>query len=85
MNQQPGRLDQLAVNILAHLVRTHAPSIAPVWDNGLGALVEYGMGHALPAHPVQSIQVGNMQIPLELAAAFCRAVKLLPEGPRAGS
>jgi hypothetical protein len=82
--QQQGRLDQLAVNILAHLVRTHAPSIAPVWDNGLGALVEYGMGRALPQGQVVSLQIGGMQIPLELAAAFCRAVKLLPEGPRVG-
>ena len=84
MSQQPGRIDQLAVNILAHLVRTHAPSIAPVWDNGLGALVQYGMGSVLPNQPVVSLQIGNMQIPLELAAAFCRAVKLLPEGPHVG-
>ena len=82
--QQPGRIDQLAVNILAHLVRTHAPSIAPVWDNGLGALVQYGMASVLPSQPVVSLQIGNMQIPLELAAAFCRAVKLLPEAPHVG-
>ena len=84
MSQQPGRVDQLALNILAHLVRTHAPSVAPVWDNGLGKLIEYGLGHALPNQPVVSLQIGNMQIPLELAAAFCRAVKLLPEGPHVG-
>ena len=84
MSQQPGRIDQLAVNILAHLVRTHAPQIAPVWDNGLGKLVEYGMGSVLPNQPVVALQIGNMQIPLELAAAFCRAVKLLPEGPHVG-
>ena len=85
MTQQPGRLDQLAVNILAHLVRTHVPTMQPVWDNGLGALVEYGAGRMIPNAPVQSIQIGNLQIPMELAAAFCRAVQLLPEGPRVGA
>ena len=83
--QQPGRVDQLAVNVLAHLIRTHAPGMVPVWDNGLGALVAHGLGQALPNAPVQAIRIGNLQIPLELAAAFCRAVKLLPEGPRAGA
>lgn len=85
MTQQPGRLDQLAVNILAHLIRTHAPKAVPVWDNGLGALVEYGMGRFVPAQPVRSIRIGQMDVPLELLASFARAVKLLPEGPHVGA
>jgi hypothetical protein len=85
MTQQPGRLDQLAVNILAHLIRTHVPAVAPVWDNGLGALVEYGMGKALPNLPVRTIRIGQVDVPLELLASFARAVKLLPEGQRVGA
>lgn len=82
--QQPGRLDQLAFNVLAHLARRHAPGMMPVWDNGGGKLVEYGLGRLLPNTAVQTIPLGNVQIPMDLAAAFCRALKLLPEGPDAG-
>lgn len=86
MTQQPGRLDQLAVNVLAHLIRTHgAPSLLAVWENGGAALVEYGIARIVPAQPVQSVQVGNMMIPMDLLASFARAVKLLPEGPHAGT
>jgi hypothetical protein len=84
MTQQPGRLDQLALNILAHVVRTHgAPFWVGIWDNGGAALIEYGIARLIPTQPVQSVQVGQMQIPLDLLSAFARAAKLLPEGPRA--
>lgn len=83
--QEQGRLDQLAVNILAHLIRTRAPNVAPVWDNGLGSLATHYAPRLLPSHPVDSVRIGQLNIPLDLLAAFARAAKLLPEGPRVGA
>ena len=83
MTQDRGRVDQLAVNVLAHLIRTHAPNFAPAWDNGLGSLAAHYAPRLLPSVPVNSIAIGQLNIPMDLAASFLRAVKLLPEGPRA--
>ena len=83
---QPGRLDQLVLEIAAHMVRTHAPGRGvELWDNGLGALAQYAVNRALPRDPVVSLQVGSISIPLDVIAVFARAANLLPEGQRVGS
>ncbi len=83
---QPGRLDQLILEITAHLVRTHAPGRGvELWDNGLGALAQYAASRYLPNQPVVSLEIGRMRIPLDIVASFARAANLLPEGSRVGS
>lgn len=85
---EQGRLDQLALKFIEHVVRAHVPQVAPAWDKGLGALVEYGIGRYVPAEPVHSFQIGNMNVPVDLAASFLRAAKMLPDGvggPHAGA
>lgn len=80
-----GRLDKLVIEIAAHLVRTHAPGRGTeLWDNGLGALAQYAVNRVLPQAPVVSVQLGQVQIPLDMIAIFARAAKLLPEAPRVG-
>lgn len=82
---EPGRLDQLVLAIAAHMVRTHAPGrTTELWDNGLGALAAYAVNRVIPQEQVVSLQLGSVQIPLEMLAVFARAAKLLPEGQRVG-
>jgi hypothetical protein len=90
MPQDPRRLDHLFLGVLGHCVRQYIEPHAkfPLWDSGLGMLAEKAIAHmGVPQHPVISLQVGNVTIPMELVGGVLRYARLLPSGEvdRAGA
>jgi hypothetical protein len=88
---EPRRLDQLFLAVLGHCCRQYIEPHTnfPLWDNGLGALAEKAIERmGVPQHPVISVQVGNLMIPVQLVGGALRYAGLLPPGeggPRAGA
>jgi hypothetical protein len=81
--QEPLRLDQMLLGVIGHCVRQYLEPHAkfPLWDSGLGALAEKAIAHiGVPQHPVISVQVGNLTIPMELVGGVLRYARLLPSG-----
>ncbi len=82
---QPGRLDLLLLALAEHGCRRYVESRlrVPLWENGLGKFVERKIGAmGVPQQPVQSVQIGQLRLPISFFELWARAAGLLPTPPK---
>lgn len=78
---ETGRLDQLLLALAEMGVRRYVePHLrVPIWNPGLSNFVQRRIASwGVPTDPVQSLQVGQIRVPLAFFEAWARAAKLLP-------